>query len=88
MTPPHPHGRAYPDVMDEQPTRSPAEEFRAELDRRGMTLTPEGAARARTQLAAAEAEWTPERRAALRERSRRGAADLAAGRTGRRQPAA
>lgn len=71
--------------MDEQPTQGPAERFRAELARRGMVITEEGRARARARLAAAAAEWPPERFAALRERSRQGAADLAAGRTGDQQ---
>lgn len=62
--------------MDEQPTQSPAERFRAELARRGMVITEEGRARARAKLDAAAAAWPPERFAALRERSRRGAAEM------------
>ncbi|MEJ3748244.1 hypothetical protein WEI85_33780 [Actinomycetes bacterium KLBMP 9797] len=33
----------------------------------GITVTDEGKARARAELAEAEARWTPQRRAALRE---------------------
>ncbi|GGM40144.1 hypothetical protein GCM10011608_26220 [Micromonospora sonchi] len=41
----------------------------------GITVTPEGVARARARRAAVEAEWTPERRAAVREHARQGARD-------------
>lgn len=46
------------------------------LARRGMTVTAEGKARAAAALADAEVEWTPERRAELRERSKQGAKAL------------
>ncbi|WP_128763589.1 hypothetical protein [Micromonospora sp. MW-13] len=50
--------------------RMRAEDLDAELVRRGMTVTAEGRARARALRARVEQEWTPGRRAALRERSR------------------
>ncbi|WP_245714887.1 hypothetical protein [Micromonospora inyonensis] len=52
------------------------EQLGAILARRGMTVTAEGKARAAAALAEAEAEWTPERRAELRERSKQGARAL------------
>lgn len=61
--------------MDE-PTRSPADQFRAELARRGIVITEEGRARARARLAKAAAEWPPERFAALRERTRQAVAEM------------
>ncbi|MGC4805534.1 hypothetical protein [Micromonospora sp. DT233] len=42
----------------------------------GITVTAEGVTRARARRLAVEAEWTPERRVALREDVRRAAADL------------
>ncbi|WP_405105715.1 hypothetical protein OG559_19460 [Micromonospora sp. NBC_01405] len=42
----------------------------------GITVTAEGVARARARRLAVEAEWSPERRAALREDIRRAAADM------------
>ncbi|WP_433343846.1 hypothetical protein [Micromonospora sp. CA-111912] len=42
----------------------------------GITVTAEGVAQARARRLAAEAEWTSERRAALREDARRAAADM------------
>ncbi|WP_434741144.1 hypothetical protein [Micromonospora sp. SH-82] len=41
----------------------------------GIEVTPEGVANARARRAAVEAEWTPQRRAAVRERARQGALD-------------
>ncbi|WP_181541138.1 hypothetical protein [Micromonospora saelicesensis] len=41
-----------------------------------MTVTAEGQARARAQRAQVEQEWSPGRRAALRDRSRRAAAEM------------
>ncbi|MER7331789.1 MULTISPECIES: hypothetical protein [unclassified Micromonospora] len=62
--------------MDEQPTRSPAEEFRAEMARRGMVSTPETREWARKALADARAAWPPERFDAVRARTRRAVAEM------------
>ncbi|MEU8185235.1 hypothetical protein AB0B85_23680 [Micromonospora sp. NPDC049044] len=69
-----PNASAY--VVDTIRARMRAEDLDAELARRGMTVTAEGQARARTQRAQVEQEWSPGRRAALRDRSRRAAAEM------------
>ncbi|MGC4875224.1 hypothetical protein ACLQ26_03000 [Micromonospora sp. DT43] len=56
--------------------RMRAEDLDVELARRGMGVTAEGRARARTQRAQVQQEWSPGRRAALRDRSRRAAAEM------------
>lgn len=55
--------------------RMRSEALDAELAGRQMRVTPEGRARAAAERAAVGAEWTPERYAAARERSRRAAAE-------------
>ncbi|MFI0795635.1 hypothetical protein ACH4OY_23585 [Micromonospora rubida] len=69
-----PNASAY--VVSAIRDRMRAEDLDAELARRGMTVTAEGRARARAQRARVEQEWTPGRRAALRERSRRAAQEM------------
>ncbi|MET8234491.1 hypothetical protein ABZS77_27835 [Micromonospora sp. NPDC005298] len=51
----------------------------AELAHQGIAITEQGVARARARRAAVEAEWSPERRSALRDRARQHAPDAAAG---------
>ncbi|NYH40960.1 hypothetical protein HNR22_000687 [Micromonospora jinlongensis] len=51
----------------------------AELAHQGIPITEQGVAEARARRAAVEAEWSPERRSALRERARQHAQDAAAG---------
>ncbi|MEV4826286.1 hypothetical protein [Micromonospora sp. NPDC049274] len=58
----------------------------AELAHQGIQITDQGVAEARARRAAVEAEWSPERREALRERARRNALNAAAGTV--EQPAA
>ncbi|WP_405432948.1 hypothetical protein [Micromonospora sp. NBC_00617] len=58
----------------------------AELAHQGIQITDQGVAEARARRAAVEAEWSPERREALRERARRHALNAAAGTV--EQPAA
>ncbi|MEU5785877.1 hypothetical protein [Micromonospora lupini] len=58
---------------------SRAEDLDAELARRAMIVTAEGQARARARRAQVEQEWSPDRRAALRDRSRRAAAEMLGG---------
>ncbi|MFC4150250.1 hypothetical protein ACFO0M_28690 [Micromonospora mangrovi] len=75
-----PNASAY--VVDAVRARMRAEDLDAELARRGMTVTAEGRARARAQRAQVEQEWSPGRRAALRERSRRAAQEMLDGTDG------
>jgi hypothetical protein len=49
-----------------QPRPDLREDTAAMLAEAGITVTEEGKARARAELADADARWTPERRAALR----------------------
>ncbi len=51
----------------------------AELAHQGIPITEQGVAEARARRAAVEAEWSPERRDALRERARQFTLDAAAG---------
>lgn len=75
-------------LVDTVRARMRAEQFRAELARRGMTLTPEGRANAAARLAQAEADWPTERFTALREHARQSAADMLHEPTGQQAPAA
>jgi hypothetical protein len=63
-------------VTDAVRARMRAEELDALLAARGMSVTPEGRARAAAARAAAAAEWTPERWEQLRERVRRDVAEM------------
>ncbi|MFC0003217.1 hypothetical protein [Micromonospora siamensis] len=80
-----PNASAY--VVDAVRARMRAEDLDAELARRGMTVSAEGRARARAQRAQVEQDWSPGRRAALRERSRRAAQEMVEG-ADRQAPAA
>lgn len=80
-----PNASAY--VVDAVRARMRAEDLDAELARRGMTVSAQGRARARAQRAQVEQEWSPGRRQALRERSRRAAREMV-GETDRQAPAA
>lgn len=80
-----PNASAY--VVDAVRARMRAEDLDAELARRGMTVSAQGRARARAQRAQVEQEWSPGRRDALRERSRRAAREMIDG-ADRQTPAA
>lgn len=54
--------------MPQQPGPDVREDITAMLAAAGITVTKEGKARARAKLAVADAQRTPERRAALRKR--------------------
>jgi hypothetical protein len=56
--------------------RMRSEELSAVLAERGMTVTPEGRARAAATRAAVMADWPPERWEELRERIRREAREM------------
>ncbi|MFG2100392.1 hypothetical protein ACGFJ5_07280 [Micromonospora echinaurantiaca] len=74
-------------VVEAVRARMRAEDLDAELARRGMTVSAEGRARARARRAQVEQEWSPGRRAALRDRSRRAAQEMLDG-AGQQAPAA
>ncbi|PYC65423.1 hypothetical protein C7C45_29165 [Micromonospora arborensis] len=50
----------------------------AELAHQGIQITEQGVAEARARRAAVEADWSPERRRAVRERARQHAVEAAA----------
>ncbi|MET7950333.1 hypothetical protein [Micromonospora sp. NPDC005324] len=55
----------------------------AELAHQGIPITEQGVAEARARRAAVEADWSPERRSALRERVRQHTLDAAGSPCGR-----
>ncbi|MER7460398.1 hypothetical protein [Micromonospora sp. NPDC126480] len=80
-----PNASAY--VAEAIRARMRAEDLDAELAHRGMTVSAEGRARAAARRAQVEQDWSPGRRAALRDRSRRAAREMLDG-ADREAPAA